>query len=217
MINLETIQDKYTLITKENVSSLRDRDIRDGRVFVEIEDLGEIREVEDLQEARFILDQYMAGMKDESAYLYNNPDPEGDRLAHVVECQLAMDKVMTVIQAIDERIENAKCGRDYRIPYSEFKHMVTTRSKQWELWHRGRETVAKTIGKDKTLWVKFFELKEQGKLEDYLAEYLNKGINKYFTFNGNVVSSDKVDSRHASSEVVYRDSHIQEMKDYDAL
>lgn len=214
--DMENNMDNYTVVTKDNVHALTDRDVMNGRVFVEIDVTGETREVDDLQEARYILAQYAVGMTDTPARTYTNPDPEGDRLAHVIECQLVMDKIMTVIEHINERIEKANSDSKYHIPYPKFKQLVSTRTRHWELWNRGKAAVAETIGEDKALWVKFFELKEQGELEDHLAEYLAKDINKYFTYNGSMVASDKVDSRHAPSEEIYKDTHIQEMKDYDA-
>ena len=170
----------------------------------------------DLEKARAVLEaalldsaeKELDAIDHESPSLYNGVD--WDDMASLVEVQLFMRKLMDRIEWIDRRIEEAKAG-DY-LPRDQFTSLVAEKKTLWSHWNRGKAVSQQLVGEEKKMWGIFFNMDNH---EEFLNNHLNMDVSVWNTYGRDDEEEESNEKFHVDPIEQYRDSHLQEMRDYD--
>jgi len=144
----------------------------------------------------------------QSPKVYNGID--WDELAHLVEVQLYMKKVMGRIEWIDDRMAKAKAG-DY-LPHESWMALVGEKKNLWSRWNQGKTVSFSIVGEEKQLWGVFFNIENH---EEFLKNHLNMDASVWNTYGRDDEEDEGFDKFYVDVIDMLAQSHLEEMKEYD--
>lgn len=144
---------------------------------------------------------------DESPKTFNGID--WDKMAHLVEVQLFMEKVMSNINQIDERLARAKAG-EY-LPRDVFMLLVDQKKSCWSKWNQGKELSAQIVNGDKQMWGVFFNIEDKA---EFLKNHLEMEVSQWNTFGRDDEEDESFEKYHVAVIDQLAEAHLVEMREY---
>lgn len=168
----------------------------------------------DLEAARLVLaaaikeEKKLDEMQVNSPAIFNGVD--WDKMAHLVEVQLFMRRVMARIEWIDNRLQSAKDG-DY-VSKEVWNNLIDEKKVLWSKWNSGKVLSQSIVGEEKKMWGVFFNIEDH---EEFLRNHLEMDVSVWNTFGRDDEEDEGFDRFHVDVIDMLAQSHITEMSEYD--